>query len=310
MKLPLTGIIPPIVTPLLSNTELDVSGLKNLIDHILAGGVHGVFLLGTTGEATNLDYNLRKEFIYRACDFVDKKVPVVVGITDTCLQGSLEIAKTSKDAGADALVISSPYYLPISQNEFVAYLEELVPQLPLPFMMYNMPSCTKMHMSVNTVKKAKELGAIGIKDSSGNLPYMLSLIEEFKNSPEFAIIAGTEIFIPETIKAGGHGAVAGGANIFPSLFVDLYEASLNDDTEKIEQLREKLILIEEKIYNVGAHSSKYIKTIKSALSALGICSDFVAMPFHRFDNVKTNQIKQNMKELSILEPVHVSQLKT
>ncbi len=310
MKLPLTGIIPPIVTPLISNTKLDIQGLKNLTDHILAGGVHGVFLLGTTGEATNLNYNLRKEFIYRACEFVDKKVPVVVGITDTCLQGSLEIAQTSKDAGADALVISSPYYLPISQNEFVTYLEELVPQLPLPFMMYNMPSCTKMHMSVTTVRKAKEMGAIGIKDSSGNLPYMLSLIEEFKESPEFAIIAGTEIFLPETIKAGGHGAVAGGANIFPSLFVDLYEASLNDDTEKIEMLREKLILIEEKIYNVGAHSSKYIKTIKSALSALGICSDFIAMPFHRFDNGKTNIIKQNMKELSILEPVLTSQFKT
>lgn len=310
MKLPLTGIIPPIVTPLLGNTELDIRGLKNLIDHVLGGGVHGVFLLGTTGEATNLDYNLRKEFIYRACEIIDKKVPVVVGITDTCLQGTHEIAEASKDAGADALVISSPYYLPISQNEFVAYLEELVPQLPLPFMMYNMPSCTKMHMSVNTVRKAKELGAIGIKDSSGNLPYMLSLIEEFKESPEFAIIAGTEIFLPETIKAGGHGAVAGGANIFPSLFVDLYEASLNDDTEKIEMLREKLILIEEKIYNVGAHASKYIKTIKSALSALGICSDFVAMPFHRFDNGKTNIIKQNMKELSILEPVHTSQFKT
>ena len=119
MKLPLTGIIPPIVTPLLSNTELDICGLKNLIDHILGGGVHGVFLLGTTGEATNLDYNLRKEFIYRACEFVDKKVPVVVGITDTCHQGSLEIAETSKDAGADALVISSPYYLPISDRKSV-----------------------------------------------------------------------------------------------------------------------------------------------------------------------------------------------
>ncbi|HSO85036.1 MAG TPA: dihydrodipicolinate synthase family protein, partial [Draconibacterium sp.] len=197
MKLPLTGIIPPIVTPLISNTELDIQGLKNLIDHILGGGVHGVFLLGTTGEATNLDYNLRKEFIHKACEFVGKKVPVVVGITDTCMQGSLDIAHTTKDAGADALVISSPYYLPISQNEFVAYLEELVPQLPLPFMMYNMPSCTKMHMSVNTVRKAKELGAIGIKDSSGNLPYLLSLIEEFKDSPEFAVIAGSEIFIPE-----------------------------------------------------------------------------------------------------------------
>ncbi len=310
MKLPLTGIIPPIVTPLISNTELDIQGLKNLIDYILGGGVHGVFLLGTTGEATNLDYNLRKEFIYSACEFVDKKVPVVVGITDTCLQGSLEIAETSKDAGADALVISSPYYLPISQNEFVAYLEEIVPQLSLPFMMYNMPSCTKMHMSVNTVRKAKELGAIGIKDSSGNLPYILSLIEEFKDSTEFAVIAGTEIFLPETIKAGGHGAVAGGANIFPSLFVELYEASVNDDSEKIKMLLEKLRLIEQKIYNVGAHSSKYIKSIKSALSAMGICSDYVAMPFHRFDAVKTNLIKQNIKELSILEPVHTSQIKT
>jgi dihydrodipicolinate synthase/N-acetylneuraminate lyase len=306
MKLPLTGIIPPIVTPLISNTELDVQGLKNLIDHILTGGVHGVFLLGTTGEATNLDYNIRKEFVYKACEFIDKKVPVVVGITDTCLQGSLEIANTAKYAGADALVISTPYYVPMSQNEFVYYLEELVPQLSLPFMMYNMPGCTKMHMSLNTVRKAKELGAIGIKDSSGNLPYLLSLIEEFKDSPEFAIIAGSEMFIPETIKNGGHGAVAGGANIFPSLFVELYEASLRDDTKKIDLLMKKLVEIEEKIYNVGAHPSKYIKTIKSALSAMGICNDFVAMPFRRFDAIKTNRIIQNLKEMNILESVHVN----
>lgn len=304
MKLPLKGIIPPIVTPLNSDTELDEKGLKNLIEHILGGGVHGVFLLGTTGEATNLSYELRKEFIQKACSYVNKKVPVMVGITDTCLQGTIDIANAAKNAGADALVISAPYYLPISQNEFLTYLEELVPLLPLPFLMYNMPSCTKLHMSVNTVRRAKELGAIGIKDSSGNLPYMLSLIEEFKDSPEFAVIAGTEIFLPETIKAGGHGAVAGGANLFPALFVELYDASVNDDTEKIEQLREKLLLIEEKIYNVGAYSSKYIKTIKSALSAMGICNGYVAMPFHQFNPVKSNIIKQNIKEIGIMEPIH------
>lgn len=303
MKLPLKGIIPPIVTPLKSDTELDEKGLKNLIDHIIGGGVHGVFLLGTTGEATNLSYELRKEFIQKACSYVNKKVPVMVGITDTCLQGSIDIANAAKDAGADALVISAPYYLPISQNEFITYLELLIPQLPLPFMMYNMPSCTKMHMSVNTVKRAKELGAIGIKDSSGNLPYMLSLIEEFKDSPEFAIIAGTEVFLPETIKAGGHGAVAGGANLFPALFVELYEASVNDDSEKIEQLREKLLLIEEKIYNVGAYSSKYVKTIKCALSAMGICNDYVAMPFRKFNETKRQQIAHNLKEMDIMETV-------
>ena len=310
MKLPLTGIIPPIVTPLLSNTELDVKGLKNLTDHILAGGVHGIFVLGTTGEATNLDYGLRKELIYRTCEFVGKKVPVVVGITDTCLQGSLEIASAAKDSGADAVVISTPYYLPMSQSEFIYYLEQLVPQLPLPFLMYNMPSCTKMHMSVSTVRKAKELGAIGIKDSSGNLPYLLSLIDEFKDSPEFSLIAGTEMFIPETVKNGGHGAVPGGANIFPSLYVNLYEASVNGDLEKIEFFIRKMKEIEEKIYNVGSHSSKHIKSIKSALSALGICNDYLAMPFRRFDEIKTNRIKQNLKEMNILESFHSKTIKT
>ena len=305
MKLPLTGIIPPIVTPLLSDTELDVEGLKNLIDHILSGGVHGVFVLGTTGEATNLEYGLRKELIYRTCEFVQKRVPVVVGITDTCLQGSLDIASTAKYAGADAVVISTPYYLPMSQSEFVYYLEQLVPQLPLPFLMYNMPSCTKMQMTLPTVRRAKELGALGIKDSSGNLPYLLSLIEEFKDSPDFSIIAGTEMFIPETVMNGGHGAVPGGANIFPSLYVKLYEASLNGDLEKIEFFKRKMKEIEEKIYNVGAHSSKHIKSIKSALSALGICNDYVAMPFRRFDEVKTNRIKQNLKEMNILGTVQI-----
>ena len=310
MKLPVTGIIPPIVTPLISNTELDVQGLKNLIAHLLSGGVHGIFALGTTGEATNLSYSLRKEFIHRTCEFVGKKVPVFIGITDTCLQGSLEMANAAKDAGADAVVISAPYYLPMSQNEFVFYLEQLVPQLPLPFLMYNMPSCTKLQMSLSTVRRAMEMGAIGIKDSSGNLPYLLSLIEEFKDSPEFAIIAGSEMFIPETIKMGGHGAVPGGANIFPSLFVDLYNASVNGDIEKIEFFKGKMQEIEDKIYNVGSYSSKHIKTIKSALSALGICSDYVAMPFHKFDEVKTNRIKQNLKEMNILEAVHSNTIKT
>ncbi len=304
MELPLKGIIPPIVTPLNSNSELDLTGLKNLINHILNGGVHGIFALGTTGEATNLSYELRKEFLNRVCDYTKGRVPVVAGITDTCFEGSLEIAEAAKNAGVDALVVSTPYYLPISQSEFVIYLEELVPQLPLPFMMYNMPSCTKMHMTINTVKKAKELGAIGVKDSSGNLPYLLALAEEFKSSPEFAVIAGSEIYLPETIIAGGHGAVAGGANLFPSVFVELYEASLEKDFEKIDLLKKKLMLIEEKIYNVGSYSSKHIKTIKCALSAMGICNDYVAYPFRRFHDAKRQQIQQNLKEMDILEAAH------
>ena len=299
MKLPLRGIIPPVVTPLLSNNEIDEQGLKNLIEHLIAGGVHGVFLLGTTGEAPNLSYKLRKEFIEKACALVDKRIPVLVGITDTSFEGSLEIAEAAKTAGADAVVIAPPYYIPIEQVEMVEYLEDLVPQLPLPFLLYNMPACTKMHMTLETVKKAKELGAIGVKDSSGNVSYFYSLIEEFKDSPEFSIIAGSELFLPETIIYGGHGAVAGGANLFPRLYVDLYKASEAKDMTRIAELRKKVIQIEEKIYNVGKYSSKHIKSIKCALSVMGICNDYVAHPLRKFETAERKQIELNLKEINL-----------
>ena len=91
MKLPLKGIIPPIVTPLLSDNEIDVQGLEKLIEHIITGGVHGVFLLGTTGEAPNLSYKLRKEFIAKACAIINKRIPVLVGIDLTLTPNFLSI---------------------------------------------------------------------------------------------------------------------------------------------------------------------------------------------------------------------------
>ena len=310
MNLELRGIIPPIITPLKSESELDEQGLERLIEYLIAGGVHGIFLLGTTGEATNLSYQLRKDFIEKACTIINKRTPVMVGITDTSVAGSLEIAAISKNAGADALVISTPYYLPMSQLEFSDYLEYLVPKLPLPFLLYNMPSCTKMHMSVETIKKAKELGAIGIKDSSGDLAYLYALIEAFKDSPDFSIICGTEIFIPEAVTFGSSGSIAGGSNIFPRLYVDLYEAALANDIEKIKHLREIVIQVGEKIYNIGKYNSKHIKSIKSALSVIGICDDFVAPPFQKFELERKEQLRKNIDEMITTFPEIQAELST
>jgi 4-hydroxy-tetrahydrodipicolinate synthase len=297
MKLPLKGIIPPVVTPLISNTELDVAGLENLIEHLLSGEVHGLFLLGTTGEATSLSYELRKELLKRTAEFVNHRVPVVVGITDTSLEGSLEIAGYSASLGLEGLVVAPPYYMPISQKEMREYLENLVPKLPLPFLMYDMPGCTKLHMSLETIKKAKELGAIGVKDSSGDMSYLYSLIQEFKGSPDFSVIAGTELYLSDTILNGGHGAVAGGANLFPRLFVDLYDASVAKDLAKIAILRDKVIAINDTIYSVNKQTSRILKGIKCGLSAMGICNDFIASPLRKFEGEEKEKIVQYIKEL-------------
>jgi len=299
MELPLKGIIPPVITPLVDNNKLDIKGLEKLLEKLVTGGVHGLFLLGTTGEAPSLSYELRKEFIKRSCDQINHRIPIMVGITDTSFDGSLEIAEYSKSVGVDAVVVAPPYYMPISQAEMVVYLENLVPKLPLPLLLYNMPSHTKLHMAIKTVKVAKDLGAIGIKDSSGDMFYQSSLIEEFKDSPDFAIITGTELFIPETILQGGHGAIAGGANMFPRLFVDLYEASLAHDFDKISALRETVMKIYNTIYSVGKTSSKYIKGIKCALAAMGVCNDYVALPLRKFEGEEKQKIEEYIEELSV-----------
>ena len=296
MDLPLKGIIPPMITPLTEDGKLDIEGLERLVEHLISGGVHGIFILGTNGEGPSLTYALRKELIINSCKFVDHRVPVLVGITDTSFEGSLEVAQYAKEAGADAVVVAPPYYFPVSQKEMTEYLENLIPKLPLPVMMYNMPSHTKLHLSLDTVKRAKELGAIGIKDSSGDMAYFYSLIEEFKDSPEFSIITGTELFIPESIINGGHGAVAGGANFFPRLYVDLYEASLSNDKEAIAKLRKKVIKVYDTIYSVGQHTSRFTKGTKTALAVMGICNDYMAQPLRKFKPTEREKIKVYIEE--------------
>ncbi|WP_273276114.1 dihydrodipicolinate synthase family protein [Maribacter polysiphoniae] len=297
MKLVLKGIIPPMITPLTADGNLDIDGVQRLIEHLISGGVHGIFLLGTNGEGPSLTYELRKELISYSCKFVAGRIPVLVGITDTSFLGSLDIAEHAKKAGADAVVVAPPYYFPISENEMIEYLECLAPKLPLPFMMYNMPSCTKIHLTIKTVKRAKELGAIGIKDSSGDMGYLNSLIEEFKDSPDFPIIVGTESFLSETIRKGGHGAVAGGANFVPGLFVDLYNASVQNNNLVIDELNKKVKYIYDTIYSVGKYESRVTKGIKSALSVMDICEDHMALPLRRFENGDREKIKSYMNEV-------------
>src|SRR5579862_6324757 len=135
---PLEGIVPPLVTPLAGPDELDHGGLERLLEHVLKGGVHGVFILGTSGEGPSLGYRLRRELISKACRLVAGRVPVLVGITDTSLVEALAVARHAAESGAEAVVASTPYYFPAGQPELIKFIRQLVSELPLPLYLYNM----------------------------------------------------------------------------------------------------------------------------------------------------------------------------
>ena len=290
------------ITPLHDRDSLDVAGLERLIEYILAGGVHGLFLLGTTGEAPSLSYRLRRELVDRTCRQVQGRVPVLVGITDTAFVESVQMAETAAKAGAGAVVVAPPYYFPASQVELITYLEHLVPQCPLPVFLYNMPSHTKIALAPQTVQRVADLpGVVGVKDSSADMIYFQRLLALFRNRPDFSLLVGPEQLLGEAVLLGGHGGVNGGANFHPELYVQLFDAASRRDFDRLEALQRQVMRISDGLYSVGHFGSSYLKGVKCALSILGICDDFMAEPFQRFLPADRRRVETELADLGLLD---------
>jgi 4-hydroxy-tetrahydrodipicolinate synthase len=289
------------ITPLRGRDELDLPGLERLIEHILAGGVSGLFILGTTGEGPSLSYRLRKELIERTCRQVNRRVPVLVGITDTAFIESVNVARWSAGAGADAVVLAPPYYLPEGQPELQEYLEHLVAELPLPLFLYNMPALTKVTFEIETLRRAMDNPRIiGLKDSSGSMTYFHRAARLLSERPDWSLLMGPEELLADAVFAGGHGGVNGGANLCPRLYVDLFEAARAGDVPRVRQLHARVMALSESLYRIGRHSSAIIKGLKCALALLGVCDDFMAEPFHRFRAEEREKVHRVLRELNVL----------
>jgi 2-dehydro-3-deoxy-D-pentonate aldolase len=257
---PLRGIIPPLVTPLTDQDQLDVPGLERLLQRMLDGGVHGIFILGTTGEGPSLAYAVRHQLVERVCDQVAGRVPVLVGITDTAWGESMELAQKAYAAGAAGLVAAPPYYMPLSQVELTDYFEDLAQQVPLPLMLYNMPHCTKVAFQPQTVRRLSSIdNIVGLKDSSGRLDYFRAVVELVGKRPDFSLLVGPEELLAAVIPLGAEGGVPGGANLFPRLYVALYEAAVAGAQQKVALLHEHIVRVSKTIYAVGKDDSRHLK---------------------------------------------------
>jgi 4-hydroxy-tetrahydrodipicolinate synthase len=287
------------VTPLRARDELDAAGLERLIERVLGGGVSGLFILGTTGEGPSLGYRLRREVIDRTCRQVNRRAPVLVGITDTAFEESVNLARHAAEAGAAAVVVAPPYYLPEGQPELLEYLDHLLPELPLPLVLYNMPALTKVSFELDTLRRAMEQPRIvGLKDSSGNMIYFHRAVGLLKARPDWTLLIGPEELLADAVLAGGHGGVSGGANLFPRLYVRLYEAARAGDVDRARELHTLVLRVSGSLYSVGRHPSSVIKGLKCALACLGVCDDFMAEPFHRFRAEEHARIQQQLAALT------------
>lgn len=296
------GIIPPVITPLQNENKLDTEGLICLLEHILSGGVNGLFILGTTGEGPSLSYDLRYEVIKRVCSFADGRVPVLTGITDTSFTESLKLAKHAAVCGSDAVVAAPPYYFTVNQQELIRYYRTLADQSPLPLFLYNMPPHTKINFVPETVELlSNHPNIIGFKDSSGDLIYFQKVLSLLKNQKNFPVFVGPEEMLMQSMLSGGHGGVNGGANIFPKLYVAMYDAVIARNFERIQKLQEKILEVSSSLYTIGNSPMKYLQGVKCALSLMGICSDVMAFPYQPLSKEERKKVQTVLQELNMDE---------
>ncbi len=298
---PLQGIIPPMVTPLADDDALDVAGLEHLVEHVLAGGVSGLFILGTSGEALSLSQRLRVELIERTSRLVARRVPLLVGITDTSLVESLRLAERAAEAGATAVVLAQPPYYPVNQADLCRYVEQLVERLPLPVFLYNMPSHTKLVYEVDMVRRLLENPKIiGLKDSSGDMLYFHAVRQATAAREDFSLLMGPEELLAEAVLLGADGGVNGGANLRPELYVALYQAARDGNLPRVAQLHEQVLRIAQALYTMDQNSAGVIKGLKCALAHAGICSGRVAPPLQALNGEQQARIHQELVTLELL----------
>jgi 4-hydroxy-tetrahydrodipicolinate synthase len=161
-----------------------------------------------------------------------------------------------------------------------------------------MPPLTKVAFEFETVRRATEDPRIvGLKDSSGDLSYFNHVAALLKQRPDWSLLIGPEELLLESMAAGGHGGVSGGANIFPKLYVRLVEAARAGDAARARELQNQVRRVSQALYRIGRHPSSIIKGIKCALACLGVCDDFMAEPFHRFRAEERALVESRLKEI-------------
>jgi 4-hydroxy-tetrahydrodipicolinate synthase len=236
----LKGIIPAMLTPLTMEQKINESVTRQLTNHLLDSGVHGLFILGTNGEFHLLNTEEKLEVARIVIEEANGRVPVIVGTGGNSTEETIDLSQKMEQLGADALSLITPFFIPPSQEELAVHFEKVAESTSLPVLLYNIPGRTGVNLEPETVARlAKVPNIVGIKDSSGSFANIENYIHATKDK-DFSVFAGTDSLILQTLQAGGKGAVAATANMVPDIVVSIYNKWLEGNIEAAEENQEKL----------------------------------------------------------------------
>ena len=305
------GVIVPMVTPVTADGVLDEPAVGRIVDFLCAGGVQGVFVLGTTGEALAIPGSMRERLVQLTVERVRGRALVYAGISTGSLSESVAAGNKYLLLGVDAVVAHVPGHFEKQPEQAWSFFADLAAQLQGDFILYNMPLTTKVSLPIQLCKEtAHRPRVIGIKDSENDAARMVELLKELGDKKDFSVFIGTGPLMAKGLLLGAEGIVPSVGNIAPALCRELYDSAIRGDVAGTDALHRKLMAVSS-IYQNGRPLGHSLAALKTAMSLLGLCGPDMLPPLQAVDTAERAALRAKLIEFGFsVREFHADEDKT
>ncbi|WP_237201943.1 dihydrodipicolinate synthase family protein [Rothia nasimurium] len=300
-----SGVIPPLLTPRHADGTVDLASLATLINHLIDGGVDGIFALGSSSEVLYLTNEERETVLTTCVEVIDGRVPLIVGINDMTTARVIDEAKRLLAIGGDAIVVTSQFYAIDNAFEEERHFRAIAEAVDVPVFAYDVPVRTKQKLPLSLLTKLARDGVItGVKDSSGDDVAFRQLILETRDVEGFSIFTGHEVVCDGAMLSGAAGLVPGLGNVDPAGYKRLYEASIAGDWEAARAEQDRLaklfniVFVETPSVSGGAAG---LGAFKTALQVMGILeSNTMSQPMETLGEAEADRIRSILADVNLI----------
>ena len=265
MTAQLRGVLTALAIPFAADGSIDTDLLRKIVDRSIDGGVHGVVACGSTGEFATMTNDERRLVVETVIDQAAGRVPVIAQTGAVATTEAIELSRHARGAGADALMLVTPYYEPLSEAETMRYLQRVAGSVDIPIMLYNLPGITGLNLTPEFVEQLVDVipNIRYIKDTSGDMAQAGKLIHRLAGRIDTFI--GWDSLLVASIAEGAAGVMAGTANIFPRELVSIYNALQANNLAQAQREWKQIYPLMDAIM-----SAPFIQAVKAALNAQGV----------------------------------------
>lgn len=293
------GAVVPMVTPLTPKGALDETAMEHIVNELIAGGVEGIFVLGTTGEGSYVPRATSRRLVELTVQLAARRTQVFAGLGDI-ISARMSEANEYFHAGADAVVVHPPISEKVEVAKLESWFKTLLDRIEGPLLLYNMPVTTGISIPFDTVENLMgHPRLVGIKDSENNAPRQEELLKRFGGREDFSVFVGVGALMESGLKLGADGIVPSVGNLIPGVCHQLCVSAKNADWNEVEKLSARMNAVAA-LYQKGRNLNESLAALKAAMHCRGLCAPQVLPPLHNVSGAELEKIRSQMRELHLL----------